>query len=252
MTVRISRAQYAAGSQIFRVDGNGLTPAMRGLAQSLARIAASTVTDLVDNSGGQTANGTIEAIGSFVPAALGSSDAAQKAELEAGFANATDALKELIAQINLLNARVPALGGVLVDNIVGTAADGTIAVLDVSYTGVGTAMASATGANLVLARLRNALAQLVLHTNKLAVACGAGEIVDLSGGTPAYSLVFADIPEGTGTAASGADATAANAIVKAADAGAVMQKLANAVKEIATKLNALGDSTGGVATTVAV
>ncbi len=252
MTVRISRAQYAAGSQIFRVDGNGLTPAMRGLAQSLARIAASTVTDLVDNSGGQTANGTIEAIGSFVPAALGSSDAAQKAELEAGFANATDALKELIAQINLLNARVPALGGVLVDNIVGTAADGTIAVLDVSYTGVGTAMASATGANLVLTRLKNAVAQLVLHTNKLAVACGAGEIVDLSGGTPAYSLVFADIPEGTGTAASGADATAANAIVKAADAGAVMQKLANAVKEIATKLNALGDSTGGVATTVAV
>ena len=39
-----------------------------------------------------------------------------------------------IAQINLLNARVPALGGagggVLVDNIVGTAADGTIAALD--------------------------------------------------------------------------------------------------------------------------
>lgn len=252
MTVRISRTQYAAGSQIFRVDGNGLTPAMRGLAQSLARIAASTVTDLVDNSGGQTANGTIEPIGSFVPAALGSSDAAQKAELEAGFANATDALKELIAQVNLLNARVPALGGALVDNIVGTAADGTIAVLDVSYTGVGTAMASATGANVVLTRLKNAVAQLVLHTNKLAVACGAAEIVDLSGGTPAYSLVFADIPEGTGTAASGADATAANAIVKAADASAAMQKLANAVKEIATKLNALGDATGGVAATVAV
>lgn len=252
MTVRISRTQYAAGSQIFRVDGNGLTPAMRGLAQSLARIAASTVTDLTDNSGGQSANGTIEAIGSFVPAALGSSDAAQKAELEAGFANATDALKELIAQVNLLNARVPALGGVLVDNIVGTTADGTIAAIDVSYTGVGTAMASATGANLVLTRLRNALAQLVLHTNKLAVACGAAEIVDLSGGKPAYSLAFADVPEGTGTAASGADATAANAIVKAADAGVVMQKIANAVKELATKLNALGDATGGVATTVAV
>ena len=113
-------------------------------------------------------------------------------------------------------------------------------------------MASATGANLVLTRLRNALAQLVLHTNRLAVACGAAEIVDLSGGTPAYSLVFADIPEGTGTAASGADATAANAIVKAADAGAVMPKVANAVKEIATRLNALGDATGGVAVTVAV
>ncbi len=252
MTVRISRTQYAAGSQIFRADGNGLTPAMRGLAQSLARIAASTVTDLVDNSGGQTADGTSEAIGSFVPAALGSSDAAQKAELEAGFANATDALKELIAQVNLLNARVPALTGALVDNIVGTSADGTIAAIDVSYTGVGTAMVSATGANVVLARLKNAVAQLALHVNKLAVACGAAQIVDLSGGTPVYSLVFADIPEGTGTAASGADATAAHAIVKAADAGVVMQKIANAVKELATKLNALGDATGGVAATVAV
>ncbi len=88
--------------------------------------------------------------------------------------------------------------------------------------------------------------------NRLAVACGAAEIVDLSGGKPAYSLAFADIPEGTGTAASSADATAANAIVKAADAGAVMQKIANAVKELATKLNALGDATGGVASTVAV
>jgi len=252
MTVRISRTQYAAGSQIFRADGNGLTPAMRGLAQSLARIAASTVADLVDNSGGQTADGTIEAIGSFVPAALGSSDAAQKAELEAGFANTTDALKELIAQINLLNARVPALTGALVDNIVGTAADGTIAAIDVSYTGVGTAMASAAGANLVLTRLKNAVAQLALHVNKLAVACGSPAVVDLSGGTPTFSLAFADIPEGTGTAASGADATAANAIVKAADASAVMQKLANAVKELATKLNALGDATGGVAATVAV
>lgn len=166
MTVRISRTQYAAGSQIFRADGNGLTPAMRGLAQSLARIAASTVADLVDNSGGQTADGTIEAIGSFVPAALGSSDAAQKAELEAGFANATDALKELIAQVNLLNARVPALTGALVDNIVGTAADGTIAALDVSYTGVGTAMASATGANLVLARLESQQESIALRLYK--------------------------------------------------------------------------------------
>ena len=78
-------------------------------------------------------------------------------------------------------------------------------------------------------------------------------VLDLeSGDQDTYSLVFADIPEGTGTAASGADATAANAIVKAADAGAAMQKVANAVKEIATKLNALGDATGGVASTVAV
>lgn len=194
MTVRISRTQYAAGGQVYRVDGNGLTPAMRGLAQALARIAASTVADLIDNSGGQTANGTLEAIGSFTPAALGTNDAAQKAELEAGFANATDALKELIAQANLLNARVPALNGPLVDNIVGTAADGTIAAIDVSYTGVGTAMASATGANVVLARLKNALAQLTLHVNRLAVACGAAEIADLSGGKPVYSLTFADIP----------------------------------------------------------
>lgn len=31
-----------------------------------------------------------------------------------------------------------------------------------------------------------------------------------------------------------------------------MQRIANAVKELATRLNALGDATGGVASTVAV
>lgn len=251
MVAKISFSQFVANSKTYAKGEGGLSHAICAILQAQARIAASAVTALTDSSGGATANGTIEAIGSFTKAVVGSTDAAQKAELEASFANITDAFKELIAQANAIHAKVPALDGVLVDSITGTAVDGTIGAIDATMTGVGTSMASAAGANAVLANIKNAVSQLVYHVNKLAVACGVTPIVDLSGGKLSFGLTFADISEGTGTAASGADTTDANAIVKATDAGTVLGKAANAVKEIATVLNSCRNATGGTLSAVA-
>jgi hypothetical protein len=251
MPVRIYANHFSAASQVYRVDQNGLTPAMRGLAQNVARIAASAVPALVDNSGGAAPDGTLDAIVAFTPAALGTDDAVQKAALEAGFATAIDALKEILAQCNQLHAKVPALGGVLVDNLSGTEADGTIGSVTTSYSGVGTSMASATGANAVLANIRNRVAQLGFAVDTLCVACGVAPLVDNSGGLDSTALVVADVAVSTGPVASGADPGAANAIVKAANATAVMGSVAGAIRELAAKLNACRSSTGGAALVVA-
>lgn len=251
MPVRIYANHFSAASQVYRVDQNGLTPALRGLAQNVARIAASAVPALVDNSGGASADGTLDAIAAFTPAVLGTNDAAQKAALEAGFATSVDALKEIVAQCNQLHAKVPALAGVLVDSLSGTGADGTIGAVTTSYSGVGASMASATGANAVLANIRNRIAQLGYSVDMLCVACGVPPLVDNSGGLDSTSLVIADVAVTTGTAASGADTSAANAIVKAANATAVMGSVAAAIKELASKLNACRSATGGTALVVA-
>lgn len=251
MPVVIGPRHFTGGGQLYRLDQNGLTPALRGLAQSLARIAASAVTALTDNSGGAAADGTIEAMAGFTPAVLGSTDCVQKAELEAAFASLTDGLKELIAQANALHAKVPALDGALVDNIAGTAADGTIGAVDVSMIAVATSLASASGANAFNTAYRNAVSQLVVHVNKLCVACGVVPLVDSGGGTPAFGTTFADIAEGTGTAVSGADTSAANAAIKKTDGDARLVAMTNALKEIAAKLNACRSATGGTAIVVA-
>lgn len=251
MPVRIHANHFSAASQVYRIDQNGLTPAMRGLAQNVARIAASAVPALVDNSGGAAADGTLDAIAAFTAASLGTNDAAQKAALEAGFATAVDALKEIAAQCNQLHAKVPALGGVLVDNLSGTATDGTIGAITTSYSGVGASMASAAGANAVLANIRNRIAQLGYAVDTLCVACGVSPLIDNSGGLDSTSLVVADVSTSTGAAASGADSGAANAIVKATNASAVMGSVAAAIKELATKLNACRSSTGGTALVIA-
>jgi hypothetical protein len=251
MPIVIGPRHFSGGSQLYRVDQNGLTPALRGLAQGLARISASAVSALTDNSGGATADGTIDAMTAFTLAALGSTDCAQKAELEASFANLTDGLKELIAQANAIHAKVPAMDGVLTDSIVGTAADGTIGAVDVSMTAVATSLASAVGANAFNTNYKNAISQLVYHVNKLCVACGVTALVDGGGGTVSFGTTIADIPEGTGTAVSGADATAANAGIKKTDCDAKLVLMTNALKEIATKLNACRSTTGGTAVVVA-
>jgi hypothetical protein len=251
MTIKVSPEHFGAGAAIYRTDRDGLTPTIRGMLQAQARIAASAVTALTDNSGAPAADGTIGAISTFTKAVLGTDDCAQKAELEASFAALTDALKELIAQANAIHAVVPAMDGVLTDNITGTAVNGTIAAIDQSMTGVGTSLASAVGANTFVVSYRNAVAKLVYHVNKLLVACGVAELVDNSGGTVSFSRTFADISESTGTAVSGSDTTDANAAIKATDADTKLALLAAPIKEIATKLNACRSATGGALTVVA-
>lgn len=252
MAIKINSKFFTQANRVFsgRAE-DGLTAAMRAVLQAQAKIAASAVTDITDNSGGAAADGTIPAIADFTPAVLGSTDAVQKAELEASFAALTDALKELIAHANALHAKVPAMDGTLVDSITGTAVDGTIAAIDASMTAVATSLASATGANAFVESFRNAVSKLAYHVNKLAVACGEAALVDNSGGDAAFGLTFANISEDTGTAVSGADTTAANAAIKKTDADAKLAVMAGVIKEFATKLNALGNATGGVMGAVA-
>lgn len=230
--------------------------AEHSMLQMLARITASSLTALTDNSGGAAGNGTIEAVGNVTNAVLGSTDCAQKAASEAALLTATDALSEIVGQCANIHAKVPALDGTLVNSIGGTAPDLTIGALTVGGTGVGASLASAAGVKAVVTALKNGISQATYHVNKLVVACGAetttnGPIVDLSGGVLSTSLTFAAISSGTGTATSGADITDANAAVKQSDFNAIMVLLANAIKELATKLNACRNATGGTMEVVA-
>lgn len=217
---------------------------------SLGRIAASSVTALTDNSGGASANGTMEAIGNVTAAAVGSNDAAQLAASVAAALTATNALKELIAQAQAINAVVPALSGALVDNITGTAADHTIGAITVNGSGVGASMVGYAAVAAWFTTTKARLSQLAIHTNKIALACGTAVVIDSLGVvSPSTSVTFADVAVLSGTA-TGADAVA-NAIVLVADFNAKMVLVANAVKEIATVLNACRSATGGVMGVVA-
>ncbi len=216
---------------------------------SLARIAAYSVTALTDNSGGGTADGTIDAIGNVTPAAVGSNDAAQLASTIVANLTAVNALKEIIYQTQAINAVVPALGGALVDSLTGTGGDHTIDAITVNGSGVGSSMVGAPAMIAWFSSMKNRIAQACYHVNKIAVACGVDELIDESGGTPSTSRTFADVTVVSGTA-TGADALT-HAVVLVADYNDEMQLLADAVKELATTLNACRSATGGAMAVVA-
>lgn len=229
------------GQEFTFLGGNSIK-AIHSALQALGAIKASSVTALTDNSGGGTANGTIEAIGNVTPAAVGTNDAAQLAASVAANLTAVNALKEIAGQVQAINAVVPALGGALVDSLTGTAADKTIAAITVNGSGVGASMVGAPALVAWFTSMKDRIAQLRYHTNKICVACGVTPLVDSSGGTESRSLTVADVTVISGTA-TGADALT-NAIVKQTDYNAKMQLLADAVKELATKLNACRSATG--------
>lgn len=235
-TTKVRRGQFSAASRIFATDDQGLTEAVRRLAQWSARNVLVGTTDLTDNSTGAAADGTIGAIPQVTKAAVGTNDAAQKAELEAAFGNVVDALKEIIARVEAIRGKVPFYGAALVDNLSGTAADGTIGAIDKVMTGVGASMAKAADVQTVVSALRDRIAQATYWVNLCAEACGKTLITDNSGGTKSFSKTFAAVTTTVSTA-SGADATT-NAIVKATDMGTTLTAMADAVAELAAKLNA--------------
>lgn len=222
-----------------KVHDGTLADAIRGVAQSLAAMNAATITDLTDSSGG-TADTTIAAIGSFTPAVLGTTDAVAKAELEASLLEMVDGIAEIVAQVNNIQAVVPAFPA-LTDSMGGTAADGTIALFNVAHTGQGASNASATGANTALDAIKIALSQAAYWVNRVCTACGVAGLTDSSGvvgDDRVFDAVFAAISLDTGTAVSGADLTAANATVLATDADAINGLVADAVADMAARLNA--------------
>lgn len=223
------------------------------MLHSLAKIAASSVTALTDNSGGATANGTIEAIGNVTAALLGSNDAVQTVSGAAAMLTAKDALKELMAQTQAINAVVPALGGTLTHSaFTGTAPDKTIGAITVNASGVGTAMASYGEIFDWFEAITERISQLRYHVNKICVACGVGPLADALGVVASQSLTFDEVAAISDDTATGLDdEDPQDAIVKIADFNAKMVLVANAVKEIATKLNACHSATGGVMGAVA-
>lgn len=236
--IKLTAKLFSGASHIF----NGtLATALISLAQNQAIVAASAVTDLTDNGGG-TADGDIEApvvIANYVTAGV---DAAQKAELEAAFGNVRDALGEVVAQLNDVRAVVPAFPA-LTNSMGGAAADGTVGAIDVSMTAVDASMVSAAGARTVQAALYARIYQAAHYVNLLAKATGVSQIALPAGVTPTYDTEFAAVATGTGAAVAGSAATDALGTVSKTNADAMLVGLANAVKELTAKLNAITSGT---------
>lgn len=242
------RTNHFAGSgKVFSAASDGLSTIVRSMAQWQARNVLAGTTDLTDNSTGAAADGTIAAIPQVTKAAVGTNDAAQKAELEASFGNIVDALKEVVARVNTIRGKVPFRSSDLTDSLSGTAADGTVAAIDKVMTGVGASMAKAADVQTVVAALRDRISQIAYWVNVCARACGKTDIVDNGGGTKSFGATIAAVTTTVATA-SGADATT-NAIVKATDMGTTLSALTDAVAELVAKLN---ECTGTVTEAVPV
>lgn len=250
--ILIKSAYFAGGGRLFGAGPLGLSAVIRAQLQWAARISASAVAALVDNSGASAANGTIEAVPAFT-LAVQTNAGVQKAEFDAAIATVRDGICELIAQSSALAVKVPAFAA-LVDNTGGPVADGTLDAVSHSFTAVATSFASAASANTILAAYKNAFAQLAVFANKLAVASGVTGVIDLSGGVVTYATLgtFPVLSVTSVTAVSGADITAANAGFTKVQGDLTFGVLANAAKEIATVLNACRSATGGTIGAVAI
>jgi hypothetical protein len=233
--IKIKKSEYSGLGHLF--DGR-LAAVVMGLAAGQALRSASTAADITDSSTG-AATGTLAALTAATPAVVGTNDAAQKAALETELTAVLNAIKEIVAQINVVRAKVPAFDA-LTDSMGGTGADGTIGAISSALTGVGASMASATGFNAVLVTLGARISQAAHYLNHLLTACGQTNLIVSTGSkVTSYSTTFAAVSVSTGSAASGADTTSANAIVKVADANAKLVVLKNSIASMAAKLNAL-------------
>lgn len=245
MPVYITKNHFSGISKVHEravTGSDGLAAAVRGMAQyELARAIGTGMTALTDSSGGNASNSSAN-IGQVSYGVLSGSNMAQKAELETAFGLIKDALTEIAAKVLTDNALVPGNPfGTITNSIGGAAADGTIAALDVSMTGVNTSIASAAGTNTVLTEIVKLMKQATYKINQLANAVGVAPLTDDFGEnvTPVYTTTFAALSTGTGTAVSGADATAANGGALKTEVDAALVKIANGIAKMASKLNAI-------------
>lgn len=239
--MRISSDSYGGGVNVN--DPAGLALALRTMAITFAARAAAGVDDFTaDNSGG-TAGATLADIPTPSHSAQDGTNAVAKTEAETSFGQVVDGLAEIIAQANLVRAEMPEVFAALVDNTGGSAADGTIAAIDDSATGVDSAMCASAGARTVVAALRSAVAQAGYYVNKLCVATGQTALVDgITSNAAAdaeWGVTFAAISTDTGTAADGSAADAANGIYTKAEFDVAVGAMADAIASMAAKLDAI-------------
>lgn len=233
MTIKINKHTFSGTSKIF--DGT-LALTLMALAQGQTVIAAGTVSDLTDNTGG-SANGALTELPALANAALGEGDCTPKAGLETALGTARSALSEIIAQLNAFRAVVPAFDA-LTDNTGGASADGTVSAVTVTVAGAGEDLASAVGTRAVIENLAKGVAQAVHYVNRAAASVGQASITGTLGVVPSISPTFAAISLDTGTAVDGSDDTDANAALKATDVDAALTAIRDAIKECVVKLNA--------------
>lgn len=241
MPERISALAFSGGSGLAT---GVLAAALRDLAiadaktRVAAAVVATTLADLTDNGAGAAADGTINVIA--VPAAgfteVGTASA-QKAGFETALGTVKNALTELAAKVVALKAIVPATD--LVNNVGGTAADGTIAAITVALTGVSSSIVPYTTGTVLMKTYRNYFYTLAVEVNKLAVAVGATPLVIAQGEWSAVSVPLAALGTDVGTAVTG---TLASGVSEVAGE-AFLVACAAAVKELSTTLNLLLDVT---------
>ena len=229
--IHVSTAHFSGLRNVHGTNTTSLSNIVRGISQDLALYALSTVTDLTDNSTGATPVGTISAIPIPAPHTLSGTDAAQKAATDSALATVNQALIDLADQLVTIKAKVPATSAI---NSMGGTPSTTIAAVTKTVSGVGTSCVDAPAGIACLTAMVNTVAELAVEVNKVAVACNQTPVVDHSGGVKAYTGVFAALTATTGTATSGA----ALSTLAATAVSATLTGLANAVAELAAKLNA--------------
>jgi len=238
MTLKINNRTFSGAAAVF--DGT-LSAALAAVAVNEAKrcLDAADPTALTDNSGGAAADGAIGAIAiptvGFTEVGTAS---AQKAEFDAALVNCRDAFTEIGTKLEEIFTKVPAL--TFTESAGGSAADNTIAVIDVSMTAVATSIVSSPNFLALAPAYAATIASLAAAANAAAVAVGVAPLVDSSGGdvqwgAAADSITIPALGVSTGTAV---DGTALSGVSKV-QADAFLASVAAAVKEIATKVNAV-------------
>lgn len=245
MAKRISITHFSGLAKIHRVDGDGLGPIIRSMAQTLGRVAASNITDLTDSSGGTPAS-SIGAIALPTGVTVSGTNLAPKAGWDTQMAAVRNGIATLAAQVNAINARLPA--GSVVDSTGGTSGGSTVAAISATLTAVdgsGNGALDVVSAAAQVLAYRDALSELTVAVNKIAIATGKTELADLSGGKPAYTAALKALAASSGAGVAGT----ANGGVANTQAQTILASLRNAVASLAAKLN---EATGSSASDLTV
>jgi hypothetical protein len=229
---RIRKSHFSGGSYLFGTSDKALSSVLRKIVQFQAATVVAALGDLTDNGGGTA--GTMAKAARSSGAVLVGTTGAQKAAFEAAMVTVKNAITELAAQVLTIVAVAPVTDAVT-NSVGGTAADGTIAAITTTLTGVNTSVVPAAGYNTLVDAYNNAFAQLTYYVNAIAEAVGLTKLsVAGLGGLAAYSTTFAALATSVGTATT----ISAGDGVSAVEAAAALVVWANNVKTLSTKLNA--------------
>ena len=242
MTIKITKKTFSGSSNLF----NGfLADALMGLARTQVAILLSSVSDLTDSTGGVAA-ATIVKPAALTTFTAGTTDAVAKAEFELTMVAHRTNLRQLIATVNAIIAKVNVFPA-LTDSLGGSAPGGSLIAIDDSMTGTssGGALLAFAGATTTINAALDRSVQLAFWVNKLCVAFDVAPLtIDATFTTVSESATFAALSTDSGTAASTTGA------VSKAQADVLLDVLADNPASLAAKLNAL-TGTVAVATVVA-